>query len=131
MAGTSYGLSEKGWVDSKLFKGWLSEHFLANAVGVRPILLLLDGHSLHYQPEYVSFAREYGIILFCLPPHMTHESQPLDASVFKLLKQNWQNTCHNFIQSNPSLSITKCRFSGLFNEAWSKTMSPATICSGF
>ena len=56
---------------------------------------------------------------------------PLDASVFKPLKQNWQNACHNFIQSNPSLSITKCRFSGLFNEAWSKTMSPATICSGF
>ena len=66
VAGTSYGLSEKGWVDSKLFKGWLSEHFLANAVGVRPILLLLDGHSSHYQPELVSFAREYGIILFCL-----------------------------------------------------------------
>ena len=64
------------------------------------ILLLLDGHSSHYQPELISYAREFGIILFCLPPHTTHESQPLDASVFKSLKQNWQHTCHNFIQSN-------------------------------
>ena len=128
VAGTSYGLSEKGWVDSKLFKGWLSEHFLPIALGAHPLLLLLDGHSSHYQSELVSFAREYGIILFCLPPHTTHDSQPLDASVFKPLKQNWQNACHNFIQSNPSLSITKCRFSGL---AWGKTMSPAIICLGF
>ena len=34
-------------------------------------------------------------------------------------------------QSNPSLAITKYQFSGLLNEAWSKTMNPATICSGF
>ena len=131
VVGTAYGLSAKGWVDSELFRGWLSEHFLAHAVGARPLLLLLDGHSSHYQPELISFAREFGIIIFYLPPHTTHESQPLDASVFKSLKQNWQNACHNFIQSNPSMSITKCRFSGLFNEAWGKTMSPATICSGF
>ena len=131
VVGTAYGLSANGWVDSELFKGWLSEHFIAHAVGARPLLLLLDGHSSHYQPELISYAREFGIIIFCLPPHTTHESQPLDASVFKSLKQNWQNACHNFIQSNPSLAITKYRFSGLFNAAWGKTMNPTTICSGF
>ena len=128
---TSYGLSDNGWVDSELFRGWLSEHFHSNAVSDRPILLLLDGHSLHYQPELISFAKQYEVILFCLPPHTTHESQPLDVSVFKSLKQNWQQACHNFIQSNPSLVITKYRFSGLFKEAWGKTMNPATISSGF
>ena len=107
VVGTAYGLSANGWVDSELFKGWLSEHFVAHAVGARPLLLLLDGHSSHYQPELISYAREFGIIIFCLPLHTTHESQPLDASVFKSLKQNWQNACHNFIQSNPSLAITK------------------------
>ncbi len=38
-------LSANGWVDSELFKGWLSEHFIAHAVGARSLLLLLDGHS--------------------------------------------------------------------------------------
>ena len=119
--GTAYGLSTKGWVDSELFRGWLSEHFLAHAVGARPLLLLLDGHSSHYQPDLITYTRELGIIIiFCLPLHTTHESQPLDASVFKSLKQNWQHTCHKFIQSNPSLAITKYRFSGLFSEAWGK-----------
>ena len=131
VVGTSYGLSDNGWVDSELFRGWLSEHFHSHAVSDRPVLLLLDGHSSHYQPELISYAKQYEVILFCLPPHTTHESQPLDASVFRSLKQNWQHACHNFIQSNPSLAITKYQFSGLFKEAWGKTMNPATISSGF
>ena len=102
----------KDWVDSELFKGWLSDHFLAQAVGAHLLLLLLDGDGSHYQPELISYAREFGIILFCLPPHTTHESQPLDASIFKSLKQNWQHACHNFFQSNPSPAIINIDFQG-------------------
>ena len=112
----------------RAFRGWLVEHFLVHTVGARPILLLLDGHSSHYQPQLIEYA---GVIIFCLLPHTTHESQPLDASMFKSLKMNWQEACHHFTQSNPSLAITKYRFSGLLNEAWGKTMNPAIICSGF
>jgi len=62
---------------------------------------------------------------------MTHESQPLDASVFKSLKQNWQAVCHTHIQSNPTMTITNYQFSGLLKQAWGKTMSPSTISAGF
>jgi len=89
IVGTTYRLSNKGWVDSELFRGWLEEHFLAHAVGAQPILLLLDGHSSHYQPQLIEHAKKFGVIIFCLPPHTTYESQPLDASVFKSLKQKW------------------------------------------
>ena len=37
---------------------------------------------------------------------MTHESQPLDASVFKPLKQNWQDVCHQYVQDNPGKGST-------------------------
>ena len=74
--GTTYGMSTKGWVDSELFRGWLTDHFLQFAVAARPLLLVLDGHSSHYQPELVQYAKEKDVILFCLPPHTTHESQP-------------------------------------------------------
>ena len=43
--GTVYGLSKKGWIDRALFETWFSRHFLAHAPPVRPLLLLLDGHS--------------------------------------------------------------------------------------
>lgn len=54
--GTTYGLSSKGWVDTELFKSWLTDHLLKYAVGARPLLVLLDGHSSHYQPELIRFA---------------------------------------------------------------------------
>ena len=129
--GTTYGMSNKGWVDSELFRGWLTDHFLQFSVAARPLLLILDGHSSHYQPELVPYAKEKDVILFCLPPHTTHESQPLDISVFKPLKQNWQIACHKFMQSHPGKVITKYQFSPFLNEAWMATMTPANICSGF
>jgi len=62
---------------------------------------------------------------------MTHESQPLDASVTKSLKPNWQHVCHDFIQSNLSMTNTKYQFSSLLNQACGSTMNPTTICSRF
>ena len=95
-SGASYGLSDQGWVDSELFCGWLVGHFLQYAVAARPLLLLLDGHSLHYQSDLIHFAKDHNIILFCLPPHTTHESQLLDTAVFGPLKRNWQSACHEY-----------------------------------
>ena len=118
-------------MDTELFRGWLTDHFLEHAVGVRPLLVLLDGHSSHFQPDLIRFAREHDIILFCLPPHTTHESQPLDASVFKPLKQNWQDACHDYVQTHPGKAVTKYQFSELLHKAWDKTMTPTVICAGF
>ena len=81
-------MSNKEWVDTKLFKSWLTDHSLQFAFGARPLLLLLNGYSPHGQSDLVKFAKEHDIILFCLPPHTTLESQLLDAAVFKPLKQN-------------------------------------------
>ena len=65
--------------------------------------------------------------MFCLPPHTTHASQPLDAAVFWPLKQHWANVCHKYMQ-NPG---TKYQFSGLFKEAWMETIRSSNICAGF
>jgi len=129
--GTRYAVSDTGWVDTELFKGWLVMHLLKHAVAGRPLLLVLDGHSTHYQPETIKFAQQNGVIMMCLPPHTTHESQPLDASVFKPLKQNWHKACHKFVQRNPGKVITKYDFSPLLHEAWNDTMIPTVIASGF
>ena len=47
--GTIYGLSKSSWKDSELFYLWFRNHFLVYAPPTRPLLLLLDGHSSHYQ----------------------------------------------------------------------------------
>ena len=107
------------------------DHFLKHAVSIRPLLLLLDGHSSHYNPEAIRLARDNDVIIFTLVPHTTHMMQPLDKAVFGPLKVHWRQACHNYLQSNPSKVITKYNVSALLNTAWMKTMTPQTIVNGF
>ena len=72
--GTAYGLSPSGWMDGELFHEWFQLHFLQYAPAVRPLLLLLDGHSSHYRLEFIREASTQGVIVFCLPPNTTHVS---------------------------------------------------------
>ena len=53
LPGMTYGCSDSGWITTELFESWLSDHFLKHAVSKHPILLLLDGHSTHYQLEVI------------------------------------------------------------------------------
>ena len=63
VSGSKYGLSDKGWINTDLFEEWLIEHFIEYAVPRCPLLLLLDGHSTHYPPAVVRFAKEHGVII--------------------------------------------------------------------
>ena len=107
---TQYGVSDKGWVDQELFHIWLKEHFLTNDVAQRPLLLLLDGHSSHFEPQCIQFAKDNGIIIFCLPPHTTHECQSLNVDLFSPLKS--ERATHSIKRTPPksyrSTTSVKC-----------------------
>ena len=117
--------------DQELFKHGLMHHFLKYAVPSRPLLVLLDGHSSHYEPMSIELARKEGVIIFCLPPHTTQDSQPLDSTVFGPLKRHWSEVCHEFQQKYPSVVISKLNFSGFFAKAWVQALTPANIVAGF
>ena len=122
---------KKGWIDRELFHGWLVEHFLKHDVASRPLLLLLDGHSSHYEPATIKFAKENDVIILCLPPHTTHETQPLDCSLFRPLKIHWREAVHDFYQKNPGKVISKLIFSGIFRQAWLQSITAENTCGGF
>ena len=96
-----------------------------HAVAARPLLVPPDGHSSHYQPDLIRVAREHDI-LFVSPPtsHTTYESQPLDPSVFKPMKQNRQDACCEY------KAVRKYLFTELFLLVWDKTMTLAVIYAG-
>ena len=116
VSGTAYARSEKGWIDTELFHSWLSTHFLKYAVSSRPLLLILDGHSSHYQLETVKFAKSNEIILFCLPPHTTHVSQPLDTCVFGPLKNIGMMVYMTFFQKTPKKPSQNITFHQYFEQ---------------
>ena len=116
-------------MDGELFSQWFHYHFLKYAPSSRPIILLLDGHSSHYNPCVIREAARAGVILFCLPPNTTHVAQPLDVAPFHSLKVYWNHVCDEYMSGK---TITIYDFSWLFGAAWYQAMTtPATIISGF
>lgn len=129
--GTIYGLSKNGWIDSELFELWFTNHFLPHVPPMRPLLLLLDGHSSHYHPNFIRAAAEEKVIVFCLPPHTTHVTQPLDKGIFGPLKIYWREECLRFMTSHPDQVVSRFNFSALFARAWAKAMTMPNILAGF
>ena len=119
---TSYGLSDKDLIDSEIFEDWFERHVLAHVPPVRPLMLLLNGHSSHYQPSVVHKAAENDIVLFCLPPHTTYLAQPLDRTCFSPLKQAWNEECRLYMATNPGKKVNQYNFTQLFARAWEEAM---------
>ena len=68
VTGTVYAMSDKGWINTPLFNKWF-DHFLRHAPPSRPLLLLLDEHTTHYELDTISKAMKKQIIILTLPPH--------------------------------------------------------------
>ena len=79
---------------------WLIKLFIKNIPPSWPVILLLDGHSSHYNLKAIKVAAENDIVLFCLSPHTTHVAQPLDVSFFSPLKKHWARVCHEYMTDN-------------------------------
>jgi len=107
---TLYGLTSNGWSNSEMFDLWFHNHFLRYIPAVRPVLLLLDGHSSHYNPSTLKMAAKEQVVMFCLPPHTTHFLQLLDKSCFASLKAAWHEECHLriMVRMYPGLFFLKC-----------------------
>ena len=79
----------------------------------------------------VEEAPKQDVVILCLPPHTTADSQPSDTSVFGPLKVHWSEACHEYMSTHPDRIVMKFQFSTLFRQAWSKTISIENIYSSF
>ena len=118
-------------MDMDLFHQLFMNHFLHYAPSCRPLLLLLDGQSAHYQTTVVRMAAEEGVIVFFLPPHTTHVAHPLDNGHFASLKSHWKEACREFTMKNPGQIVIRFQFSAIFCKSYAKVMTICTITEGF
>lgn len=129
--GTLNAFSANGWIDQELFDLWFDNLFLKYAPSVRPLLLLMDGHSSHFCPETIRQAAKHRVVLFTLPPNTTHLSQPLDKGCFAPLKMKWKEECHKFMIESHGKVVSRFSFAGLFQKAWISSMTVQNIQAGF
>ena len=129
--GAYFGRSDNGWMVTELFYGWLANHFIKHITSERPVLLLVDGHTTHIDIETSKFCMHHGILLYCLPPHSSHATQPLDVGFFGALKSNWKKAVNNFQVTHLGLSVTNRNFAQVFKVAWTNTVKMSTIVNSF
>lgn len=122
---------ENGWMTTEIFVQWL-QHFVQH---VQPnenkVLLILDGHSSHKGLEVLEFAKENGIILFCLPPHCTHRLQPLDVGIFAPLQTYYNEEIQKWLKEHPGRTVTHFQVAKLFNNAYLKAFIPSNAINSF
>ena len=105
--GSRFAVSENSWVDKNSFIFCKKNTFFPMLYqGVRPLFLLFDSHSSHFQPNTIEFAKKNDIIIFCIPPHTTHECQPLDL----LFEDTLAIIMSHILSEEPWLSDHKIEF---------------------
>lgn len=128
---TQVKLSERGWINSELFKQWFQ--FFIESVGgeTRPLILLMDSHGAHISPEIIQLAIENKIFLLTFPSHTTHLLQPLDVAVYKSLKCEWAKCLNEYMRQHPHDKPNRYNFFEIFNPAFLQSMSHSNIFSAF
>ena len=129
--GTLFGVSNSSFINSELFETWFSRMFIPSLTPSRPVLLILDGHYSHITISTLQLARANSIHIYCLPPHTTNHTQPLDKSVFRSVKIAYNQRCERFMRENPQRLITRYDFCGLFKDVFHNVLTMVNIISGF
>lgn len=85
-----FSTSNSGWTSDSHAYEWLTTVLETETSHVDPDarrLLTMDGRGSHMTPNLIAHCMQHAIDLLILPLHCSHILQPLDVSVFSLLKR--------------------------------------------
>jgi len=89
-----YTTSNKGWTTNGIGLAWLQQVFIpetrTETSETHGRLLVLDGHALHADVEFMDECNKNKITIVFLPAYTSHVLQPLDVAVFASLKARYK-----------------------------------------
>ncbi|GBM59104.1 hypothetical protein AVEN_20123-1 [Araneus ventricosus] len=91
----------------------------------------MDNRDSHISIESLNYAKENGIILLTIPPHTSHNLQPLDCTVYGPLKRYFNVAAQDWMTNHPAERITIYQIAELIGIAYPKAMVPNNIINGF
>jgi hypothetical protein len=98
---------------------------------VRKVILFFDGHVSHLSLDFADCAADNDIILFLLPAHTSHRTQPLHVSCYQAWHRDLGKVLHGFYLNNPRKCVTRDVFTALMDPVWEAALSPSNIIAGF
>ena len=130
--GTSGSAYPSGWMTCENFVGYL-KHFIKHSKCsiTQQVLLIIDNHESHTSIEALDLCKANGVTLLTIPPHCSHEMQPLDVSIYGPLKKFYNDACTSWMHSNAAIPMTIYNIVQCFGEAYPSAFTPRNILSGF
>jgi len=125
-------VSESGYTNDELSLEWL-KHFnkwSAKSQKGRWRLLIFDGFGSHSTKEFLDYADEHQIVCFTLPPHTSHNLQPLDVGVFRPFKHHHKAAVEAATRSGCT-EFNKLEFLQAISSIRDATFKQSTIKSGW
>ena len=121
-----------GWMSAACFTEFI-KHFIKHTKCSkdRPAILILDNHDSHVSIETIDLFKENGVTLLTLPPHCSHNLQPLHQSVYGPFKTFYNQAANAFMVGHPGKTITIYDVAKLVGKADEQALTPRTIRSGF
>ena len=134
-SGVHFAVSDNGWSNNAIGLSWLKQVFQRYTKPARTNtkrLLIIDGHSSHVNMEFINYADCHNIIILILPPHTTHQLQPLDVGMFQPLFIAYLQELDKLMSKSCSLvSMSKSQFYPMFKSAWDKSFTETAIKHAF
>jgi len=128
-----FACNSKGWTSNEHGIKWLRECFepltREKAAG-KYRLLICDGHDSHITGAFIAHCMDHNIVLFVLPPHSSHLTQPLDVGVFRPLKKYMAKELQPLISTGIA-RLQKVEWLVAFVSAHKQAFSALNIFGGF
>ena len=103
MPSTKGCAAKSGWMNVDLFVDECLDHLIAQTICSKSnlILLILDNYGSYVSIQALQKAKDNGIALVTIPPHLSHKLQPLDVSVYYPFKEYFAQAMDDWMRRNP------------------------------
>ncbi len=126
------GTTEPGYANDDTALEWLQD-FIDHTQNKRQgawLLLIIDGYGSHMTLPFHNLATENKIVLFRLPLHSIHFTQPLDVGVFQSFKHYHTDAIDKAVRWGDE-KFDKLEFLTAFQSFRNQTFKPITIRHAF
>ena len=125
--------SKNGWSSNEIALEWLKKIFIPLTKPAEPQLqlLILDCHGSHTTTDFMWECYNNDIRILYLPEHSSHLLQPLDLTVFPVLKKAYRKEIQQLAEITDDTPMGKAYFLKSYSKAREKAMKPETIRSGW
>jgi 4-hydroxybenzoate polyprenyltransferase len=123
----------KGWIDDEKALEWLHKIFIprTRTRNNERRLLIVDGHHSHTTDDYMWTCFENNIQLLFLPAHSSHVLQPLDMSVFSVLKRAYRRELGNIPRITDGTVVGRRIMLQCYHKARAEALDPDICTSGW